>query len=75
MKRRVGNDARIPQPSVSIFYDWHNFGIGDCAESSRCACVKERIVDGLTAIIGGNYHDGGKHGIVKIQVRYIGGHG
>lgn len=58
-------------PAFGCFYDWHNFGIGDCAETSRRVGVTERIVDGLTAVIDGNYHDGGKHEIVKIEARYI----
>lgn len=58
-----------------MFYDWHNFGIGDCTENSGRVSVTERVISTLTVAIDLHYHNDVKRGIVKMKACYICGHG
>lgn len=71
----VENDAYVPSPGDSIFYDWQDNGIGDNTGSSDHVGVVEKVEGALITVIEGNYSKAVKRRSLAVNGKYIRGFG
>lgn len=71
----VESDSYVPKPGDIFFYDWDDSGKGENTGSPEHVGIVEKVENGVTTVIEGNFSNSVKRRLIAVNGKYIRGYG